>query len=57
LKPAELGDVANSVNQRLLDGEFLKPGAVADVILFQLSRGARSVYGQDWVVDSGYTLR
>lgn len=57
LKTEELGDVATAVNLRLLDGKFLEAGAVADVILFQLSRGARSVYGQDWIVDSGYTLR
>ena len=52
-----LGSVANTVNQRLLNGQFLEPGAVADVIVFQLSQGARGVYGQDWVVDGGYTLR
>ncbi|MDR6957802.1 NAD(P)-dependent dehydrogenase (short-subunit alcohol dehydrogenase family) [Pseudomonas brassicacearum] len=52
-----LGSVASTVNQRLLNGQFLEPGAVADVILFQLSQGARGVYGQDWVVDGGYTLR
>lgn len=52
-----LGTVASTVKQRLLLGEFLEPGAIADVILFQLSRGARSVFGQDWVVDGGYTLR
>lgn len=52
-----LGSVANTVNQRLLEGQFLEPGAVADVILFQLGQGARGVYGQDWVVDCGYTLR
>lgn len=52
-----LGSVASTVNQRLLNGQFLEPGAVADVILFQLGQGARGVYGQDWVVDSGYTLR
>lgn len=57
LADEQLGEVANVVNQRLLDGEFLEPDAVAEVILFQLGRGARSVYGQDWVVDSGYTLR
>lgn len=57
LKTEELGDVATAVNLRLLDGKFLEAGAVADVILFQLSRGARSVHGQDWIVDSGYTLR
>ncbi|UZE15568.1 SDR family oxidoreductase [Pseudomonas sp. B21-054] len=52
-----LGSVASTVNQRLLNGQFLEPGAVADVIVFQLSQGARGVYGQDWVVDGGYTLR
>jgi NAD(P)-dependent dehydrogenase (short-subunit alcohol dehydrogenase family) len=57
LKNEELNAVASTVNQRLLDGQFLEPGAVADVILFQLSNGARNVIGQDWVVDSGYTLR
>lgn len=57
LKTEELGNVATTVNLRLLDGKFLEAGAVADVILFQLSRGARNVYGQDWIVDSGYTVR
>ncbi|MBZ9781850.1 SDR family oxidoreductase [Pseudomonas sp. REP124] len=57
LKNEELSAVASTVNQRLLDGQFLEPGAVADVILFQLGNGARNVIGQDWVVDSGYTLR
>ncbi|MDQ3201126.1 MAG: SDR family oxidoreductase [Pseudomonadota bacterium] len=57
LAEEQLGEVANVVNQRLLGGKFLEPEAVAEVILFQLGRGARSVYGQDWVVDSGYTLR
>lgn len=57
LADAALSEVAKGVNQRLLDGKFLEAGAVADVILFQLSNGARSVYGQDWVVDSGYTVR
>ncbi|MDO7895959.1 SDR family NAD(P)-dependent oxidoreductase [Pseudomonas citrulli] len=52
-----LGSVADTVNQRLLTGQFLEPDTVAQVILFQLSQGARGVYGQDWVVDNGYTLR
>jgi hypothetical protein len=51
-----LGAVADSVTQRLLPGHFLDAAAVASVILFQLSAGARGVYGQDWVVDNGYTL-
>ncbi|WP_137807001.1 SDR family NAD(P)-dependent oxidoreductase [Pseudomonas sp. G(2018)] len=57
LKNEELNAVANTVNERLLGGQFLEPGAVADVILFQLGNGARNVIGQDWVVDSGYTIR
>ena len=57
LKPDALAGVADQVNQRLLDGQFLDAGAVADVVLFQLSNGARNVYGQDWIVDSGYTIR
>lgn len=53
----ELAAVAGTVNQRLLGGRFLEPGAVADAILFLLSRAARGLYGQDLVVDGGYTLR
>ncbi|WP_419790011.1 SDR family oxidoreductase [Pseudomonas atacamensis] len=30
---------------------------MADVILFLLSERARGIYGQDVVVDGGYTLR
>jgi len=51
-----LAGVAGEVNARLVDGEFLSAAAVAEVVLFQLSHGARGVYGQDWVVDKGYTL-
>ncbi|MNL30488.1 2-(R)-hydroxypropyl-CoM dehydrogenase [compost metagenome] len=57
LQTEELNNVANTVNQRLSGGQFLEAGAVADVILFQLGNGARNVIGQDWVVDSGYTIR
>ena len=57
LEDSELADVANSVNCRLLDGTFLEPKAVAEVIMFLLSRSARSICGQEIVVDGGYTLR
>lgn len=56
LSDEQLGEVADTVTQRLLPGHFLEAAAVAEVILFQLSQGARGVYGQDWVVDNGYTL-
>ncbi|WP_434458575.1 SDR family oxidoreductase [Stutzerimonas urumqiensis] len=54
--PDALAGVAEAVDPRLLGGGFLEADAVADVVLFQLSQGARGVYGQDWVVDKGYTL-
>ncbi|MFJ3487899.1 SDR family NAD(P)-dependent oxidoreductase [Pseudomonas sp. NPDC090202] len=53
----QLDAVAQAVNARLLDGRFLEPAAVVDVILFMLSSAARSIHGQDIVVDGGYTLR
>ncbi|CAI8904806.1 Short-chain dehydrogenase [Pseudomonas sp. IT-347P] len=56
MEDSELAEVADSVNRRLLDGTFLDPRAVADVIMFLLSRNARSIYGQEIVVDGGYTL-
>ena len=56
LSDEQLGQVADGVTKRLLPGHFLEASAVANVILFQLSQGARGVYGQDWVVDNGYTL-
>jgi NAD(P)-dependent dehydrogenase (short-subunit alcohol dehydrogenase family) len=56
LSDEQLEQVANGVTQRLLPGHFLDASAVASVILFQLSQGARGVYGQDWVVDNGYGL-
>lgn len=56
LADEQLEQVADNVTKRLLPGHFLESAAVANVILFQLSQGARGVYGQDWVVDNGYTL-
>lgn len=56
LTDEQLEGVADGITQRLLPGHFLESAAVANVILFQLSQGARGVYGQDWVVDNGFTL-
>jgi len=56
LADEQLDQVAEQVSKRLLPGHFLESAAVANVILFQLSQGARGVFGQDWVVDNGYTL-
>ena len=56
LPESELEQLADSLGQRLLPGHFVEAAAVARVIAFQLSAGARGVYGQDWVVDNGYSL-
>ncbi|AGI22848.1 short-chain dehydrogenase/reductase SDR [Pseudomonas sp. ATCC 13867] len=53
----QLAEVATGVNRRLLGGAFLEPDAVADSILFLLSSASRGIYGQDLVVDNGYTLQ
>ena len=57
LSDVELASVAQAVEQRLLTEQFLEPSMVADAMLFLLSQGARGIYGQDLVVDNGYTLR
>lgn len=56
LSDGELDNVADHLGKRLLPGHFLDAAAVANVIVFQLSQGARGVYGQDWRVDHGYSL-
>jgi NAD(P)-dependent dehydrogenase (short-subunit alcohol dehydrogenase family) len=53
----ELVKVAERVNQRLLTGQFLEPDAIADTIMFLLSPASRGLYGQDLIVDNGYTLQ
>jgi NAD(P)-dependent dehydrogenase (short-subunit alcohol dehydrogenase family) len=52
-----LSAVAERVNQRLLTGRFLEPAAIADTIMFLLSPASRGLYGQDLIVDNGYTLQ
>ena len=56
LQEGELEQLADRLGRRLLPGHFLDAAAVARVIAFQLSQGARGAYGQDWVVDNGYSL-
>lgn len=56
LPPEVLGTVAQSINSRLMNGEFGKPGDIAETSVFLASDGARNIYGQDIVVDGGYTI-
>ncbi|MEM5368370.1 SDR family oxidoreductase [Paraburkholderia azotifigens] len=57
LPEEQLSAVAGRVNQRLLSGRFLEPSAIADAIMFLLSPASRGMYGQDLIVDNGYTLQ
>ncbi len=57
LDESSLNSVATSVCQRLLTGKFLEASAVADAIVFLLSDAARGIYGQDLVVDTGFTFK
>ena len=57
LSQDQLSAVAGRVNQRLLSGRFLEPSAIADTIMFLLSPASRGIYGQDVIVDNGYTLQ
>ncbi|ADG18611.1 short-chain dehydrogenase/reductase SDR [Paraburkholderia atlantica] len=52
----QLSAIAERVNRRLLPGRFLEADAVADTIMFLLSPASRGLYGQDLIVDHGYTL-
>ncbi|MGE7991905.1 SDR family NAD(P)-dependent oxidoreductase [Pseudomonas sp. NPDC089554] len=57
LADEQIRAVADSVNQRLLDGSFLSATQVAEAIAFLLSPRASGIYGQELIVDKGYGLR
>ncbi|ALL69037.1 putative glucose dehydrogenase [Paraburkholderia caribensis MBA4] len=57
LPESQLSAVAERVSQRLLPGQFLEPDAIADATLFLLSPASRGLFGQDLIVDNGYTLQ
>ncbi|MDH4981698.1 SDR family oxidoreductase [Hyphomicrobium sp. D-2] len=55
--PADvLASVAEAVNARLMPGRFGEPADIADTALFLASPGAKNIYGQEIVVDGGYTI-
>jgi len=51
-----LATVAKSVNARLMTGAFGEPKDIAETALFLASDGAKNIYGQEVVVDGGYTI-
>ena len=51
-----LASVAETLNKRLMTGGFGEPNDIAETALFLASSGAKNIYGQEIVVDGGYTI-
>lgn len=51
-----LGAVAEKINARLMQGTFGQPEDIAETSVFLASDGAKNIYGQEIVVDGGYTI-
>ncbi|MCA9015487.1 MAG: SDR family oxidoreductase, partial [Planctomycetaceae bacterium] len=51
-----LNSVAETVSSRLIPQAFGKPEEIAEVAVFLASDAARNIFGQEIVVDGGYTV-
>jgi NAD(P)-dependent dehydrogenase (short-subunit alcohol dehydrogenase family) len=56
LPPDVLGAVAEKIAARLMPGTFGQAEDIAETSLFLASDAARNIYGQEIVVDGGYTI-
>lgn len=56
LPPDMLGAVAEKINTRLMSGKFGQPEDIAETAVFLASDAAKNIYGQEIVVDGGYTI-
>ena len=56
LQPDTLQAVAGQINARLMPGQFGKPEDIAEMAVFLASDAARNIYGQEIVIDGGYTV-
>lgn len=56
LAPDTLGAVAEKINARLMQGTFGQPEDIAETSVFLASDAANNIYGQEIVVDGGYTI-
>ena len=56
LPPDVLGAVAEKITSRLMPGTFGQPEDIAETSVFLASDGAKNIYGQEIVVDGGYTI-
>ncbi len=55
LDPETLTAVATEVTRRLFPGQFGAPEDVASAVTYLCSEGAKNIFGQELVVDGGYT--
>lgn len=51
-----LAAVGKNINARLMPGAFGEANDIAETALFLASEGAKNIYGQEIVVDGGYTI-
>jgi NAD(P)-dependent dehydrogenase (short-subunit alcohol dehydrogenase family) len=51
-----LGAVAEKINSRLMPGAFGQPEDIAELSVFLASDAAKNIFGQEIVVDGGYTV-
>lgn len=56
LSPEQLGAVAQQVTARLMPGQFGAPEDIARAAVFLVSDDAKNIFGQEIVVDGGYTV-
>lgn len=56
LPPDVLATVAQNVTARLMPGAFGQPEDIAETSVFLASNAARNIFGQEIVVDGGYTI-
>ena len=56
LEPDTLDAVAQQINSRLMQGTFGQPEDIAETSVFLASDAAKNIYGQEIVVDGGYTI-
>lgn len=56
LPPDALENVGNQITSRLIPGSFGQVNDIAELSVFLASAAAKNIYGQEIVVDGGYTV-
>ncbi|MCH7988818.1 MAG: SDR family oxidoreductase, partial [Planctomycetes bacterium] len=51
-----LQQTAETINQKLIPGKFGKPEDIAEAAVFLASDASQNIFGQEIVIDGGYTI-